>query len=72
MTYFSVTLNGKKTYLNRWNRLNNGSVLLTITSTNFVCLQMARMEMDCNLKKLAYFFKFLLCILENSLKTDYR
>ena len=29
------------------------------------------MEMDCTLKKLASFFKFVLCILEKSLKTDY-
>ena len=29
------------------------------------------MEVDCNLKKLANFFKFVLCILEKSLKTDY-
>ena len=32
---------------------------------------MARMEMDCNLKKLANFFKFFLYIVEKSLKTDY-
>ena len=32
---------------------------------------MARMEMDCNLKKFANFFKFFLCILEKSLKIDY-
>ena len=32
---------------------------------------MAKMEMDCNLKKLANFFKFFLCIVEKSLKTDY-
>ena len=31
---------------------------------------MARMEMDYNLKKLASFFKSLLCILEKSLKTN--
>ena len=29
------------------------------------------MEVDCNLKKLANFFKFFLCILEKSLKTDF-
>ena len=29
------------------------------------------MEMDCNLKKFARFFKFILCILEKSLKIDY-
>ena len=29
------------------------------------------MEVDCNLKKLASFFKFVLCILEKSLKTYY-
>ena len=27
---FCVTLKNQKTYLNRWNRQNNGSVLLTI------------------------------------------
>ena len=32
---------------------------------------MARMEVDCNLKMLANFFKFFRCILEKSLKTDY-
>ena len=32
---------------------------------------MARMEMDCNLKKLANFFKFFLCILVKLLKIDY-
>ena len=32
---------------------------------------MARKEVDCNLKKLANFFKFILCILEKSLKIDY-
>ena len=31
----------------------------------------AGMEVDCNLKKLANFFKFFLFILEKSLKTDY-
>ena len=31
---------------------------------------MARMEIDCNLKKLANCFKFLLSILEKLLKTD--
>ena len=31
---------------------------------------MAKMEMDCNLKKLANFFKFLLNVLEKWLKTD--
>ena len=30
---------------------------------------MARMEMDCNLKKLANFSKFILCIIQKSLKT---
>ena len=29
------------------------------------------MEMDCNLKQLANFFKFLVYILEKSLKTDF-
>ena len=29
------------------------------------------MEVDWNLKKLASFFKFFLCIVEKSLKTDY-
>ena len=29
------------------------------------------MQMDCNLNKLANFFKFLMCILEKSLKTDF-
>ena len=29
------------------------------------------MEVDCNLKKLAIFFKFFFCILEKSLKIDY-
>ena len=29
------------------------------------------MEVDCNLKKLANFFKLFLCILEKSLKIDY-
>ena len=28
------------------------------------------MKVDCNLKKMASFFKFVLCILEKSLKTD--
>ena len=28
---FCVTLNSQKLYLNRWNRRNNDSVLLTIT-----------------------------------------
>ena len=28
--FFFVTLNSQKTYLNPWNRQNNGSVLLTI------------------------------------------
>ena len=28
------------------------------------------MEVDCNLKKLANFFKFFLCILEKALKTS--
>ena len=32
---------------------------------------MARMEMDCNLKKLANFFTFSPCVLEKSLKTDF-
>ena len=32
---------------------------------------MVRMEMDCNLKKLAIFFKFVLRVLEKSLKLDY-
>ena len=32
---------------------------------------MARIEMDYNLKKLAKFFKFFLCILEKSLKANY-
>ena len=29
------------------------------------------MEMDCNLKKLANFFKFFLCIVKKTLKPDY-
>ena len=29
------------------------------------------MEVDCNLKKLANFFKFFFCILEKALKIDY-
>ena len=29
------------------------------------------MEMDCNLKRLANVFKFFLCIVEKSLKTDH-
>ena len=33
-------------------------------------LRLARMEVNCNLKNLANFFKFFLCILEKSLKTD--
>ena len=37
----------------------------------YLWLRMARMEMDCNLKKLAIFFKFLLSILKKLLKTDY-
>ena len=32
---------------------------------------MARMKVDCNLKKLANFSKFFLCILEKSMKADY-
>ena len=32
---------------------------------------MASMEVDCNFKKLASFFKFFLCICEKSLKVDY-
>ena len=32
---------------------------------------MARMKVDCNLTKMANFFKFFLCILEKSLKTDH-
>ena len=32
---------------------------------------MARMQVDYNLKTLANFFKFFLCILEKSLKVDY-
>ena len=35
----------------------------------YLCL--ARMEVDCNLKKWANFFKFFLCILEKSLKIYY-
>ena len=31
---------------------------------------MARMEMDCNLKKLANFFKLILWVLKKLLKTD--
>ena len=34
-------------------------------------MRMARMEMDCNLKKLAGFFKFPLNILEKLPKADY-
>ena len=51
---FCVTLNGEKTHLKRWNRQNNGSVLLTINLTAqqmlvlIVWLQMNRMEIDCN------------------------
>ena len=37
----------------------------------YVCLQMSRMEFNCNLKTLANFFKFFRSILEMSLKTDY-
>ena len=40
-------------------------------SINYLWLGMARMEMDCNLKNLANFFKFLLCIVEKSSKTAY-
>ena len=58
---FSVTLNGEKTYLYRWEHQNNGSILLKITLLgprnyiNHFCFQMARMEMDCNLKKLVIY-----------------
>ena len=49
------------------------SVMKNITETtiNYVWLRMARMEVDCNLKKLVKFFKFFLCLLGKSLKTDY-
>ena len=32
---------------------------------------MARMDVDCNVEKLAKFFKRFLCILKKSLKIDY-
>ena len=58
-----------KKRLNRW---MNGSGLLTKTllaqetSINYVWLRMAKMEMDCDLKKLAIFFflNTVMCILE--------
>ena len=37
-------------------------------SIDTLWLGMARIEMDCNLKKLAKFFKFFLCIVEKSPK----
>ena len=47
------------------------SPIFCVTSINYLLLRMARMEMDCNLKKLASFFKFVLCIAEKSSKTAY-
>ena len=76
-TYFSVTLNAQKPYLYGGKRLNNVSALLTITplasvqkSIN-IHLWLRIAWMNCKLKKLAKFFKFLLSILEKLLKTDY-
>ena len=40
---------------------------LTFAKNYYLWLQMARMEMDCDVKKMA-FFKFVLCILQKSLK----
>ena len=59
------SLNSQKTYLNGREHQNNGSVCKQEhyqgTETGFIHLwmQMARMEMDCNLKKIANFFKSL-------------
>ena len=43
----------------------------TETTTYHVWLQMAWMEVDCNLKKVAKFFKLFLCISEKSLENNY-
>ena len=37
----------------------------------FGCGSMAKIEVDFNLKRLANFFKFFLCLSEKSLSTDY-
>ena len=49
---------------------NNPTSAQKPVSINYVWPGMARMEVDCNLKKLANFFKFFLCILTKSLKID--
>ena len=49
----------------------NPAYQCTETSIIYLLLWMARMEMDCNLKTLASFFKFLLSILEKLPKADY-
>ena len=44
-------------------------VLRNEHNINYVWLQMARIEMDCNLKKMANFFKFFPFVLEKLLYT---
>ena len=75
---FSAPLNSENTCLYRKKCFNNVSVLLTITLRVDIILQLlsfaadglVQMEMDYNLKKLANFFKFFLCVLVKLLKPD--